>query len=117
MLRTACDADFNRQLYRALLRREPNLDMIRVQDVGLRTANDQDILAWSAVEERVLLSHDRRTMRRAAMDRVQSGLPMAGLILVRNRYRQLGLMADEILMVVHCSSQAEWNNRVDFLPW
>jgi hypothetical protein len=39
------DADFNGRLYRALFRDQPDLDLIRVQDVGLRTAADPDILA------------------------------------------------------------------------
>jgi predicted nuclease of predicted toxin-antitoxin system len=51
MLRLATDADFNGVVYRTLLRELPDLDMVRVQDVGLRTAEDPDILDWAAAED------------------------------------------------------------------
>jgi len=69
MLRLATDADFNGVVYRALLRELPDLDMVRVQDVGLRIAEDPDILAWAAVEGRILLTHDRDTMTDYAYQR------------------------------------------------
>ena len=35
MLRLATDEDFNNRILRGLLRRKPNLDIVRVQDAGL----------------------------------------------------------------------------------
>jgi predicted nuclease of predicted toxin-antitoxin system len=64
MFKLAADASLDGPLYRALRRRLPDLDIVHVQDVGLRTASDPDILEWSAREGRVLLTHDRRTMSR-----------------------------------------------------
>jgi hypothetical protein len=116
MLRLASDADLNGRLYRALLHRQPDLDIVRVQDVGLRTAPDPDILAWAASEGRILLTHDRETMPKYAYDRVQPGLPMPGVFVIRNRPHQIGQMVEDILLVVLCSSQEEWKDRVQFLP-
>ena len=116
MLSLASDADFNGILFRALLRRQPDLDLIRVQDVGLRTAADPDILAWAAAENRILLTHDRDTMPGFAYDRVQTGLPLPGVFVIRNRPEQIGQMVEDILLVVLCSSQEEWKDRVVFLP-
>lgn len=50
MLRLAADADLDGRLVRGLLRREPTIDIVRVQDVGMRTASDPEILAWAASE-------------------------------------------------------------------
>ena len=116
MLRMVSDADFNGTLYRALLREQPDLDLIRVQEVGLRTAEDPDILAWAASEGRILITHDRETMPGFAYERVGVGLPMPGVFVIRNRPRQIGQMAEEILLVILCSSQEEWKDRVEFLP-
>lgn len=116
MLRLATDADFNGRVYRALLRELPELDLVRVQDAGLRTAEDPDVLAWAAAEGRILMTHDRRTMVGAAYQRVQDGLLMPGVFVIRDRPNQIGRMVEEILLPALCSEQDEWKDRVQFLP-
>jgi predicted nuclease of predicted toxin-antitoxin system len=115
-MRLASDADFNGRAFRALLRKQPDLDIIRVQDVGLRTADDPDVLAWAAAEGRILLTHDRETLIGFAYQRVELGLPMPGVFVIRNRPEQIGQMVEDILLVVLCSSQDEWKDQVVFLP-
>ena len=48
MLRLLADENFNGDIVRALLLRQPDLDIVRVQDVGLAGVGDPDILAWAA---------------------------------------------------------------------
>jgi predicted nuclease of predicted toxin-antitoxin system len=116
MLRLITDADFNGRVYRALRRRVPELDIVRVQDVGLRTAGDPEILAWAAAEGRIVLSHDRETMTAFANERVRTGSPMPGVFIIRDLKDQIGVMVEAILLVVHCSEQHEWRDQVQFLP-
>ncbi len=116
MLILAADADFNGMLYRALLREQPDLDLVRAQDAGLRTAEDPEVLDWASREGRILITHDRETMASHAYDRVRAGLPMPGVFIIRNRPNQIGLMMDEILLVAQCSTQEEWKDQVVFLP-
>ncbi|SRR5579871_4751940 len=116
MLRLASDADFNGILFRALLRRQPDLDLVRAQDVGLRTAEDPAILDWAASENRILLTHDRNTMPGFAYERVRTGLPLPGVFVIRNRPEHIGQMVEDILLVVLCSTLEEWKDRVVFLP-
>jgi hypothetical protein len=40
MLRLAVDENLNNDIVRGLLRRKPELNLVRVQDVGLSGAND-----------------------------------------------------------------------------
>ena len=80
MLLLVSDENFNNDIVRGLLRRNPDLDIIRVQDVGLRGAEDPDILEWAANEDRVVLTHDAATMASFAYDRVKRGLSMPGVI-------------------------------------
>ena len=44
---------------RGLLLREPSLDLLRVQDVGLRQIDDPAILDWAGTNDRIILTHDR----------------------------------------------------------
>jgi predicted nuclease of predicted toxin-antitoxin system len=55
------DENFNNQIVRGVLRQSPDIDIVRVQDVGLSGADDPDILAWAAQERRIVLTHDVAT--------------------------------------------------------
>ena len=44
MLRLLADENFNNDIVRGLLRRRPDLDVVRVQDVGLSGAEDPSVL-------------------------------------------------------------------------
>jgi predicted nuclease of predicted toxin-antitoxin system len=85
MLRLVSDENFNGEVVRGLFRRQPDLDLVRVQDVGLAGVDDPDVLEWAAREGRILLTHDRSTMPDFAAERVRAGLPMPGVFVVNDR--------------------------------
>lgn len=58
MLRFLSDENLNNDIVRGLLRRKPEIDLVRVQDVGLSGADDPTVLAWAAQDGRVLLTQD-----------------------------------------------------------
>jgi hypothetical protein len=115
MLRLATDDDFNNRIVRGLIRRQPDLDILRVQDAGLAGRNDEDVLAWAATEGRILLTHDVTTMKHTAYDRIAAGLPMPGVFEVSQDV-SIGTAVDEILLLAVCSDQDEWQGQVRFLP-
>ena len=47
MVRLLSDENFNGDIVRGMLLRRPDLDLIRVQDVGLETAEYPGILSWA----------------------------------------------------------------------
>lgn len=115
MLRLAADENFNRNIVRGLLRKKLDLDIIVIQDVGLTGANDPTILDWAAKENRILITHDVSTITRYAYERVQSGLPMPGVIEV-SRKVPLSHAIDDILLIAECSVEGEWEGQVRYLP-
>lgn len=115
MLRLATDEDFNNRIVRGLMRRQPNLDILRVQDAGLAGRNDEEVLAWAASEGRILITHDVTTMKQTAYDRIAAGLPMPGVFEISQDV-SIGRALDEILLLVMCSEQDEWQGEVRFLP-
>jgi hypothetical protein len=56
------DENFNNDILRALFRADPELDIVRAQDVGLTGTSDDALLAWAADQNRVLLTHDVSTI-------------------------------------------------------
>lgn len=71
MLRFAADENFNNHFIRGFVRRTRSIDLVRVQDVGLGGADDESILDWAAEEDRILLTHDVRTVTRWAIVRLE----------------------------------------------
>lgn len=114
-MRFVADENFNNEIVRGLLHRRPQLDLVRVQDVGLLGAEDPDVLAWAAENERILLTHDLATMSDFAYDRVAHGEAMPGVFILNDRIA-IGLAIREIILVVECTGEAEWNGRVVHLP-
>jgi hypothetical protein len=116
VLRLAADENFDNDIISALLRRVANLDIIRVQDVGLAGADDRTILEWAAEEGRVLLTHDVKTMTGFAYERVRAGLPMPGVVEVRASL-SIGRAVENLLLLAECSVDGEWEGRVGFVPY
>jgi hypothetical protein len=115
MLRLAADENFNNAILRGLLRRKPDLDIIRIQDVGLSGADDPVVLEWAAKEGRVLLTHDVTTMTHCAYERVKAGKSMPGVFEV-SRAVPIGTAIEDILMLAEYSFEGEWEGQVRYLP-
>ncbi len=109
------DEDFSYRAIRAVRLKLPDLDLMSVQEAGLRTASDRDILQFAAETGRILLSHDERTMIAAASRRIRNNLPMPGL-LMGPQQTPIGRLVDAIILVVECSHSDEWNGRIGYLP-
>lgn len=115
MLRLAADENFNNDIVRGVLQRAAALDIVRVQDVGLRGADDPAVLKWAAAEGRVLLTHDLKTMTRYAYERVEAGGGMPGVFGVSS-HLPFAVAIEEILILVECSYDGEWEGQVRYLP-
>lgn len=116
MLLLAADENFNGDIVRGLLRRQPTLNIVRLQDVKLSGAQDPVVLAWAAQEGRVLLTHDVSTITRYAYERVQAGQPMPGVFEV-SRDLPVGRAIEEILLLAECGIEREWEGQVRYLPF
>ena len=113
--RLLADENFNGAIVAGLGRTVDRLDLVRVQDVGLRTLDDPTILDWAASEGRVLLTHDMRTIPDFAHSRVAQGLPMPGAFIVRLAL-PVGMAVHELATIMGASEPPEWVDRVVYLP-
>ena len=114
-MRWLADENFNNDILRALFRRNLTLDIVRVQDVGLRGADDPTLLAWAAEASRVLLTHDVSTITAYAYDRVRNGDRMSGVFEV-SRDVPILVVVEDILLISECSRPDEWEGQVRYLP-
>jgi len=115
VLLLAADENFNNDILRGVHRRDPAIDIVRVQDVGLLSADDPSILEWAALAGRVLLTHDVATMSHYAYERVRDGKMMPGIFEI-GRHVPIGVAVEEIVLLAVCSHDAEWEGQVRYLP-
>jgi hypothetical protein len=115
MLRLLSDEDVHDDIVRGLRRREPAPDIVRAVDVGLGHPPDPTILAWSASQDRVLLTGDVNTMVGFAWARVRTGEPMPGVLALLENVG-IGRVLDDILLVALCYTLEEIKDQVLFIP-
>jgi hypothetical protein len=115
MVLLLADENFNNDIIRGLLRRKPDLDIVRVQDVGLSGADDPTVLEWAAQENRILLTHDVTTITKYAYERIEAGERMAGVFEV-GRSVPISVAIDDIVLIAECSLEGEWEGQVRYLP-
>jgi predicted nuclease of predicted toxin-antitoxin system len=100
---------------RGLQQRIAELDAITAYQAGLSATPDPELLAWAAENERILLTHDRKTMPSHVAARIETGKKLAGVIIVPRRL-PISQAIDELEIIIVCSLEDEWNDLVQFLP-
>lgn len=113
--RFLADENIDSDLVLGLRRRIEEIDIVRVQDVGLRTADDPEVLQWAADDGRILITHDLKTIPGFVGDRLIAGLPMPGVILVPSTL-PIAQAIHELEAVAGASDADEWINQIAYLP-
>ena len=82
MLALLIDENLNNRILRGLLRSLPHLDYTLAATAGLKGADDPAVLELAAKQDRLLATHDLRTIPKHAYERVKAGLAMPGVIAI-----------------------------------
>ena len=69
----------------------------------------------AAAHRRCLLTHDVQTMKHYAAERLRAGLHLSGVFIVQESL-SIGAAVEEIVILVECSIQDEWDSIVTYLP-
>lgn len=115
MMRFLTDEDFNHDILRGISRFLPEMDVLTVQEVSLTNVDDPIVLAWAAQDERVVLTHDAKTMRRHALQRVIDALSMPGVIIVR-KLAPLAVCIDDLIYVMQAGVEDDFQDQVRYIP-
>lgn len=114
MIRYQADADLNQAIVTGVLRREPTVDFQTALAAGLEGVKDLEVLAMAAQQQRILVSHDRRTMP-LEFAQFMTGNQSSGVIIV-SRKLPIEVAIEELLLIWAASTAAEWVNRIAKLP-
>ncbi len=108
--RFQADADFNQRIVAATVRREPAIDFRTADEAGFRGLLDPEILARTAADGRVLVSHDRKTMPHhfgGFLSRASS----PG-VLIFPQYLPIGVVVEELVLIWAATDASEWSDRL-----
>jgi predicted nuclease of predicted toxin-antitoxin system len=115
VLRLLIDENFNQRILRGLRLRVPSLDSVIVQETAMQGLKDPPLLREAAVLQRVLVTHDLKTVPRYAYERVAAGEPMPGIIAVPDDL-PIAQAIEQLHIVVECAEEHELENQVLYLP-
>ena len=113
-VRYQADADLDQAIVTDVLRREPTIDFQTAFAAGLEGVKDPEVLAIAAKQERILVSHDRRTMPLEFAEFIISN-QSSGIIIV-SRKSPTEIVIEELLLIWAASSAEEWVDRIAKLP-
>ena len=113
-VRFQADADLNVEIVAGVLCREPSIDFQTADEANLRRVSDPEVLALAAQEDRILVTHDRRTMPRHFADFILHHSSPGVFIIAQTVSVR---MAIEALVLVWAASESEeWRNLIIELP-
>ena len=115
-VRFLADEDLDSDIIDGLRSREPAIDILDVKTAGLRRASDPALLDLATKQDRILITHDRRTMTYYAGERLAAGILNAGVFIVPQR-GGIGEIVESLLLVWTASQAEEWHNQVVYLPF
>jgi len=113
-VRLQADEDLNQTIVLAAIRREPAIDFLSAMQAGLKGFKDREVLALAAHADRILVSHDVKTMPRHFADFIQTAMS-PGVILVP-QHLPVATAVEEIILLWSVTEPSEWVNRIAWLP-
>jgi hypothetical protein len=115
-VRFLADEDLDADITEGLRSREPAIDILDAKKAGLRGTKDPVLLELAAQQERIVVSHDRRTMTRYFQERLAAGKSNPGLFIVPQR-SPIGEVIESLLLVWTASQASEWRDSIVYLPF
>lgn len=115
MIKLLADENLDNTIIRGLLRRNPDIDIVRVQDIGLSGEDDPIVLEWAAEQGRVLLTHDVATITRYAYERLANNFAMPGVIEIHTD-APIGRVIEDLFIILECGVPEDLNGQIYYLP-
>lgn len=109
------DADLNQAIVTGVIRRQSNISFQTATEGGLEGLKDLEVLALSAKQQRILVTHDRRTMPTEFAEFIASN-QSAGVLIV-SRKIALETVIEELVLIWSVTTAEEWINRIAKIPF
>ena len=115
MIRFLADENFNNHIIRGIRLKNDELDIKRIQDIGLSGVEDWVVLDYALKENLILLTHDAETIPRFAYEREKAGQNIPAIFIIKQDIL-ISHVIEEILLIYECSKYDEWLGKIFYLP-
>ena len=108
------DADLNQDIVTGVLRLAPEIDFQTAADAGFEGLPDENVLEIAASENRILVSHDRKTMPKHFALFIENNR-CAGVLIVSKKL-EVSRAIEELILIWAASESEEYYNSIRQLP-
>ena len=109
------DASLHYAIVTGLRQREPSIDFLSANEAKLQGLDDQHVLALAALDGRILVSTDRKTMP-AEFGQFLAQQGSSPGVFVLSQKPPIATAIENLLVIWAASAPAEWENRVCSIP-
>jgi len=113
-IRFLADASLSESIVSGVIRAESSIDFLDANSAELESVSDEKVLAISARENRILVTHDLKTMP-AHFAKFISHSQSPGVLLISQK-TSVAEAIEALLLVWLASDAEEWLNRICRLP-
>lgn len=115
MVRFLADASLHHAIVTGCIRREPAIDFVSANAAKLEGVRDPEILAMAAVQGRILVTHDYRTLPVCFAEFLGAGHASPGVFLVR-QHTPLAMVMEKLVLIRTASGPEDWISRTVEIP-
>ncbi len=108
------DADLNQDIVTGVLRLAPEIDFQTATRAGFEGLRDENVLQIASLENRILVTHDRKTMPTHFAGFIQNN-NCAGVIIISKKL-EISRAIEEIILIWAASEGEEYFNSIRHLP-
>jgi predicted nuclease of predicted toxin-antitoxin system len=113
-VRYQADNDLRKAIVLGLMRREQQVDFRSSQASHLDGKSDAEVLALTATEGRILVSHDFQTMPKQFLQFTRRQISPRVLLIRQDL--PVAEALESLFMIWHISEMDEWKNRLCLIP-
>jgi predicted nuclease of predicted toxin-antitoxin system len=113
-IRFQADADLNQVIVFATMRLEPSIDFQTARAISLTSQHDREVLDIAARDDRLLVTHDQKTMPRHFAEFI-SRRKSPGLLVIP-QHLSVATVVGDLRLIWSVTEAEEWINRISFLP-
>ena len=113
-VRFQADADLNQIILLATVRQQAAIDFQTAVMADLAGLTDPQVLARAAADNRLLVTHDRKTMPKHFAEFITDATSPGLLIIPQSL--PVVTAVEELILIWSATEAAEWENRICVLP-
>ncbi|MFN0279122.1 MAG: DUF5615 family PIN-like protein [Pyrinomonadaceae bacterium] len=113
-VRYQADADLNEDIVNGVRRRVPEIDFKTATESSLSGIDDMEVLSIAAAEQRIIITHDRKTMpQHFAEFIIDNACP--GVFVV-SQLAPVNQVINDLILIWHATESEEYVNSIRTLP-